>query len=452
MTFIELCRRFISIDSSQSQGTSEIVDFLAKFCRKHGLNVEIQEEQFGDRIQKNIIIRLDDKTYENELMLQSHLDTSDPGIFSMWTKTGSNPFDGSIYGDTFYGLGAAKSKLDFLCKIQAMIQLKKSGKKYPVVAVGTFDGSAGMSGAIKLIRRGKIKASHALVGHPTEMTLVNASFGLAVVEISVPFSQEELDYHKKHDLMLSSSCQSKMFYGETGASTQGQPKQNAIVNMMEYLAQLPDGIAVMDMEGGYNFNAVPESSVLEFDLMGGFSEQTVASRISRILNTVKEVENEFLDFPCEGFFPNIPTINIGLVKKKKDHIRFIGSCRLTPNITNEQYEIWMRKLHQSCQEVGATFQVVDYKSAFKTKDDSPFLQLARKTLKDTLEINKATGKISECTEASVFHRMGIECLVFGAGKHDGNAYEPNESVDIEDLKNSVEFYQRLTEQHFLENY
>tara|TARA_B100000749_G_scaffold122825_1_gene93963 strand:+ start:218058 stop:219437 length:1380 start_codon:yes stop_codon:yes gene_type:complete len=448
LNLVEISRKFIAIDSSHSQGTSDLVNFIEELCAEYKLFVDIQDEVLEGRKEKNIIIRPHAETMSGELLLQTHLDTPDPGIYSLWTKTGSNPFDGSIYGDELYGLGVADVKLDFLCKLMAMIQGIELGHTPNAVLVGTFAGGSSMAGAVKLIRRGKINASHALVGHPTELKLINASAGYAAVEITIPFSDEEMNYHREHDLRVSSSCQSKMFYGEAGHSSHTLLKENAIINMMEFLGQLPEGIAVLDMEGGSHFNAIPESAVLEFDIMGGFKQPTVVVKTAKIVEIVKQVEAEFENFPCEGFTPSVPTLNIGTVKKQKDYLRFTGSCRITPNIAQNTYEEWMGRIDSVCKEVGATFRIVDYKSAFSTKEDSRFLKLAKTALQSLdVEVDVDYGKISATTEASVFHRMGIQCLVFGAGTHANNSHEPNEKVSLRELQHSVDFYEKI-----LQNY
>lgn len=113
MNFIEVCRKMISFDSSPSHGTKELVHWLAQLCKERGLFVEIQDEVLGDKEQANIIIRPQNSRPALELLLQTHLDTPDPGPFGFWTQTGHNPFDAHIIDQKIYGLGAADVKLDF---------------------------------------------------------------------------------------------------------------------------------------------------------------------------------------------------------------------------------------------------------------------------------------------------------------------------------------------------
>ncbi len=442
MSFLESCRRFISIDSTSSQGTSELVAFAADLCRQAGLYVEIQSEHLNGREEKNIIARTVKDIPDVEIMLQTHLDTPDPGIHALWDKTESNPFNASIYEDDLYGLGSADSKLDFLCKLEAIKSFRDQKMKTPVVLVGTFGQQAYMEGAIKLVRKNKINAEKALVGRPTHLNLVHSASGFALVDITIPFSQEELSYHKKHDLTESGSTQSKIFYGKSASSTHPLLGENAIVKMLEYLTQLPDGIAVMDMDGGMGYNSVPDSAILEIDIVSLFKEETIAGRIKKIVTAIKSVEEEFSKFPDSDVEPPISTLNLGRVQKYKDHIRLKGCCHISTTVPPEAYESWIDRLKTSCKQAGGAFRVVEYKQPFLTNPDSEFLKGCYEDLK-SVQPKAVLSKSTQRTEANVFSRLGIECLVFGPGIEAGNAHAPNEKVSIEDLKTATHFYKKI---------
>lgn len=52
-------------------------------------------------------------------------------------------------------------------------------------------------------------------------------------------------------------------------------------------------------------------------------------------------------------------------------------------------------------------------------------------------------------EASIFTRVGIECICFGPGRREGNVHTPQEHVAIEDLHKAIEFYKRVIERFCL---
>src|SRR5262249_1658711 len=146
-------------------------------------------------------------------------------------------------------------------------------------------------GAIKLIRRKKLNAVSAFIGEPTQMRLVVASQGIATVEISVPFSEEKRQYRRDHDILESTSSQSRMVLGKTKTGV----NENAILKMLAYLAQLPDGIALMDLDGGTNHFSIPLNGVLEIDTMAAFRDPIVP-KISKIFASIQMLERELHEF------------------------------------------------------------------------------------------------------------------------------------------------------------
>ncbi|MEM7645436.1 MAG: M20/M25/M40 family metallo-hydrolase, partial [Pseudomonadota bacterium] len=48
-------------------------------------------------------------------------------------------------------------------------------------------------------------------------------------------------------------------------------------------------------------------------------------------------------------------------------------------------------------------------------------------------------------EANVFHKFGVEALVFGPGEREGNAHTCEESVDIDSLNKAIKIYESVIE-------
>ena len=426
----------------------DIVRFVSEVCLDSGLSVDIQEEIVEGRVCANVFVRPEKEKPPQEIMLQSHLDTGLPGEFSEWDKTGNNPFNPSIHGDLLYGLGASQAKLDFLCKLEA---IRQSGSqictKTPFVLVGTFGIESRMAGSMKLIRRKKVNATKAFIGQPTSLNLATAGPGTAVVEITIPFSKEEKDYHFKHDMMESSYTQSKMFYGKAAHFSQPHLGDNAIVKMLDYLDNLPEGIAIMEMDGGVNFNSVPSHSILEIDVVDGFKD-SIISKLKKVKEAIKVFEKEFPKYPDEYFEPNHSTLNIGRVKTVQNHIKLSGTCRVTPSVKKDIYEEWIKQLRDSCEAVGASIIISDYKQPFETPTDSDFIKDSFELLK---EVNSSSQLIKHetTTEASLFNRVGVDCVVFGPGQGAGNIHAPNEFVKIEELDKASEFYRKVLERFCL---
>jgi succinyl-diaminopimelate desuccinylase len=156
---------------------------------------------------------------------------------------------------------------------------------------------------------------------------------------------------------------------------------------------------------------------------------------------MRTVEADFKNHrsPVDGTFA---TLNVGTVRTAEHAISVVGSCRLPPGHSNAVYEGWMEELKAASLKQGATFSVRDLKPPFTTAPDSTFLQGCNGILSEMGLSSEPTSSPST-TEASVLHRLGIECIVFGPGQSVGNSHEPNERVSMKELELAVEFYRRV---------
>ncbi|MNL62438.1 succinyl-diaminopimelate desuccinylase [compost metagenome] len=104
----------------------------------------------------------------------------------------------------------------------------------------------------------------------------------------------------------------------------------------------------------------------------------------------------------------------------------------------------MDRLRQACEANGAVFRVNDYKKPFRTEATSI---LAKGCLDELRNMGLSDKPISQSStnEASIFSRIGIECVCFGPGKREGNMHTPRENVAIADLEKAVEFYKKVIE-------
>ncbi|UOF00290.1 M20 family metallopeptidase [Bdellovibrio reynosensis] len=448
MDFIESCRQLIAIDSTPTHGNRDLAKWASAFCRQKGLIVEEQEEFVGDLEHANIIARTQEERPTAEFLFQTHLDTVDPGPFSLWTENGANPFDAHIIDGKIYGLGAADVKLDFLCKLEAIASFPKDSKwRLPPVLVGTFGEESGMTGALKLIRKNKIAAKMALIGEPSDLQLINAAKGFASVEIRVPFSDEEMRYRQDHNLRESTTTQSKLFRGKAAHSSVPHLGESAIVKLFEYLMMLPDTVNIMEMDGGINFNTVPSHAFLEIDMVSMVPDP-IAKKVANIYRAVKALEQDFLNFEDKDFYPTTPTLNIGLVRTNENDIQISGTCRLPPVITHEVYEGWMEGLRRVCESNGATFIINNYKKPFRTEMNSI---LVKGCLDELRAMGLSDRPITQAStnEASIFSRIGVDCVCFGPGKREGNVHTPQEHVALADLEKAIQFYKKVIERFCL---
>ena len=418
-----------------------MAESAAELCRARGLVVEIQEEATGDLRQANLIARLQDSRPAEEFLLQTHLDTPDPGPFGLWNMTGQNPFDAHIIDGRIYGLGAADTKLDFLCKLEAMSSFNGQTLKVPPVLVGTFGEETGMTGALKLIRKNKISAKRALIGEPSDLRLITAGKGFAHVEIHIPFEGDERKFRLEHNLFEGISTQSKVFHGKAVHSSVPHLGDSAVKKMFDYLLQLPEDLVIMEIDGGVNFNTVPSQAFLEVDPVSGFG-LPMAKKLGAVYRAVLELEEIFGQYKDPLFTPESPTLNIGLVRSSEEYVSLSGTCRMSPIISIDVYESWMGRLDKVCRAHGATFRVQDYKKPYQIDSKTEFVRIAQQELA-SLGLASELETQPSTNEASLFSRVGIECISFGPGLRENNIHTPTENVRIEDLKKAIDFYKNM---------
>jgi acetylornithine deacetylase/succinyl-diaminopimelate desuccinylase-like protein len=431
----------ISIDSSPSAGNRSLVDFLSTLGKEKNLFPQIYAETHKGIEQANLILRPSADRPPMEFLLQSHLDTAEPGPFGLWKHNGMNPYEAHIFEGKIYGLGAASSKLDFLCKLEALASFEKKSFRLPPVLVGTFGEETGMTGALKAIRKNIFNARMGLIGDPTQLKLATAGKGLAVVQMRIPFSEQELAYRNSHNMEESTSSQSRVFSGKPAHSSAPGAGDSALKKLFESLALIPEGIVIMEIDGGISFNTVPANGFLEIDVVSGITDP-MARKLNLIYKELKNLEEQFLEYPDADFNPPHPTLNIGMIRTYESHVEILGCCRIPPTVPNDVYEAWMKKLTTVCAQVESEFRLQDYKRPYSTSENSVLVKVCQDEL-SKMGLSNITTTQSSTNESSLWNRIGIECVSFGPGRREENINTPGEHVSIDELEKSIDFYKRM---------
>lgn len=405
MEFIEAAKALIATDSSHGQGTVEAVKCLRQMAESFGLTAIVQEEVSRGTAQANILI--ESGKAQKKLLLQTHLDTTNPGSYALWNKTGFNPFQASIRGDAIFGLGAADVKLDFLCKLFALQRTREDENSQKVVLLGTFGEEEHMQGALKAIRSRAVSPCYALIGEPTDLQLVYSGKGITHLEIIIPHKTKVID--EWGDDEATGTTQSKVFHGKAAHSSTPALGENAVEKLLDYLGHLPDGIEVISVDGGTTFNTVPTQASLEFDLSAQQASM-LSTQIKNIYKKIKELEAEFKKYPNTEFDPPHPTINIGLIRSSADHVHMAGAVRWSTHIQENQYTKWVEDLINTCREQKAVCRVIDVKKPFRTETKEGFAQLCKEEA-ERLIPGVAFKTQPVTNEANVFSRFGFECIV-----------------------------------------
>lgn len=447
--FVQASRKLISFDCSPQHTNAEAVRFLQQLVAQLGLVCEVQTEIQDGIEQANIFVRTNSfKPGDQEFLLQTHLDTPDPGPFQHWRKNSFNPYDAVIEDGKIYGLGSAEVKLDFLCKLKALYEYKDSSfKNLKPVLVGTFGEETGMQGALKLIRKNKINPKFALIGEPTDLKIVNAAKGFATVEIKIPISLEEQKYKSEKSISESHTTLSKIFSGRSAHSSTPHLGDSAALKLFDFVKKMSDSAALVEVDAGTRMNTIPNQAMIEYDENAGLNN-SVISVLKKIISYMEELQIEMKAVVDSEFEPQHSTLSVGLIRTRQDHILIGGSCRILPAVTQDIYEKWMSQIHSYCATLGAEFKLLDYKRPFRTQEKSIFIRAAQSEL-SKLDLDPNCSTIPSTNEASLFSRLGIECICFGAGQREGNIHTSNESVKIEDLEKSILFYKKMIERFCL---
>lgn len=421
-----------------------MVEYIAEVCRAEGFSIQFFKYSSQGLTQANLVISNQKiKNLDFEIILQGHIDTIEPGHYTLWHKTGKNPFAATIHEGNIYGLGVADCKLDVLCKIIAAQKFLNSNLKKTFAVLITSGKETGFRGAVDILRKEKLRSKYALVGVPTNLDLVLAGKGLAKLEIDIPFTEDEIKFKFDHDHLESVSTESRFFSGVSSHYSQPELGVNAIEKMFDYLENMPDNIMVMEVEGGLNDNSVPLQAVLEF-AVDSSNEYKTLSRVKNIYNYIKDFKVKTKKYRDDRFVPSTTTFNIARVETLEDRIRIKGSVSWPPAVSMEVYQSWIKEMKSVCEDNDSKISFTDYIKPYEMPTDSHFAQTLLSIAKKQ-NLNTKIATHSDTSEAHCFSRFGIETIAFGPGHLADNSQTPEESVKISDLEESIKFYETVIE-------
>jgi acetylornithine deacetylase/succinyl-diaminopimelate desuccinylase-like protein len=440
LNLVELCQKAISIDSSESHGTLDAADYFAEIGWKLGLMVEVIEDVDHGRQQKIILLRPNGHRPVKDLLLSAQIGTRDPNAYSAWTKTGANPFNASIEGDSLYGLGATESKLDFVAKMMSLVEFSNTrfNRLGPVVVSG-FGGPSGAS-TLKVLRRRLIDAQYALVGDATQLHIADRGPGYAHIEVFVPYSAEERAHLAKMQYQENVMTQSKCFTADKSLTEDRDFTENPISELLAYLKNLPEGLVLVSADGGQSATAHPDAAWLEIELFDGLRE-TVIPKLANLFEVLQRFALEFRTVRDPDFNPTYSRMNLGRIETRPDGISISGSCHFVPKVTRELYDKWLADLRAACEKIGGEFQLLDFREPFHGKLDGTLGAQLRNILQES---NRPQDPVvaKRCSEANLLARFRVETLVFGPGRV-VDSQLANEHISIAELETATSVYRKL---------
>lgn len=445
MDLLALSRELIAANTVSDVGTAAAVRVLRPLYEACGLQIRIQEVRRGEAIQQNLL-----GTYPGAdrrgLLLVTHLDTVDPGPMDLWTETSANPFALERKGDRVYGLGSADTKLDALCKLFAAsgFEGKKLGRSLQLL--GTFEEEVGAKGARHFIDSPEFEARFVCCSEPSELTLIRAHKGYAVVQI---------EWEAAPGRTLSGPFESRTFEGRSAHSSTPHLGINAIEKALTALGDSP----FIQLEGGTVANKVParctvdiprasapEASSSRKDAVDGGRDAAAMGQLARRSFALwKELALAQEPRMNASFDPDRAVVNWGAARISSGRAALTFDCRLLPGHHPEWLtESFQAGLEALAQSGGARVRVlVDRASpAMELKEPSQLLSAARDACRDVGLDDQPKAKPTN-TEAGVFAAAGAESLVFGPGRSTGNAHCANEHNLYSQMEKAIDFYRAL---------
>jgi acetylornithine deacetylase/succinyl-diaminopimelate desuccinylase-like protein len=407
------------------------------------------------------------------VLLVTHLDTVPPGPRERWTETGGDPWALTEKDGTLFGLGCADVKLDALCKAEAARRLKGRKLALPFWLLGTFGEEVGLRGARHFAESPlfaqEVKPRFVLCGEPSELQLICAHKGYAVVRCTVRDAKARL---------VSSSgpgIEELTFAGTAVHSSTPHLGVNAIHRALAW-AQA-SGAPVLSVRGGAAANVVPASCVVQVpaprergepapDQMKLVPPTGLRPNLWRALATAGALEDLWKQLLAEqvpardarfdppGAVGGMNLIDSQAEESPADAVYGAGSIAVTfdarllpehdPDALLRQFETraaaWVARLGKG--ELSLAISVERNATGMSLGEDSELVRRVSRTLAgrglDATPRRKPTS-----TEAGVFARKGCEAIVLGPGRSTGNAHTANERIELAQLATAVDLYESL---------
>lgn len=428
---IDEAKKFIQINSVTNTGNIEIVNYAAKLLDHSNIDYSIQTVIHEGVKQANIIAEIPGEG-QNKILFNTHLDTVPPGDFKLWDENQNDPYNPHIDGDKIYGLGSADTKLDYLCKLQAILKYRGRKFKQPLIFVGTFGEEMGLIGCEYFLKDYPTEnIQYAFVGEPTDLKIVYAHKGMIILNIDFPIqSYSDLSKVKQYSFKGSSAHGSTPHLGD-----------NAIYKAIEYAAD--QNAEIINLNGGIAFNVVPEDAELELLELDSTENK---SKILELYTLLKEIEADLQSDRDEEFDPPFSVMNVGPVKTDNGKLSLDITFRLLPE---RDIDCYYEKLSILMKKWDGNIKIKRHLHAMKTSKESPLIINSLKILND-LSMKQELITKPALTESSLYEEYAIESIVYGSGLSIDNIHKPNENNLISQMESSVRFYEKVIERFCLD--
>ena len=429
-------------------GNRLAVDLLTNLYEQAGLRTRVQP---GGEHDANVLAGPGGcPAAPGGLLLVTHLDTVPPGPREKWQ---TDPFELTLQDGWLVGLGCADVKLDALCKLEAAKRLRKVALRRPFWLLGTWGEEIGLRGAQQFAQSElftEIAPSQVLCGEPSELEVISAHKGYAVVRVEVT------DGRARTVALQGLAAEELTFSGKAAHSSTPQLGVNAIAKALAW--SKASGTPVLAAAGGTSTNVVPSRCVLtvasprdegqprpdEARLVQAEGERANLWRALATAQALAELWQSMLPAGSDARFDPAGAVGgLNVLESGERSIAVTLDARLLPNhdpdVLLQNYRIeaerWVARLGRG--ELSVAITTLRNASGMAMADDAALIAGCSRVLG-----TKAKAKPTS-TEGGVFARAGCEAAVFGPGRSTGNAHTANERIEISQLERAIDLYERL---------
>ncbi len=178
---LDILAKLVSFDTTSSDSNLPLIEYVEAFLAGYGVRSQRIGNEAGSKA--NLLASIGDGL-NGGIVLSGHTDTV-PVTGQRWT---SDPFTLTRRGDRLYGRGTSDMKSFIALALAAVPHLLERPARRPVHLAFSYDEEVGCLGAPDLIRSlleqgyGPIAA---IVGEPTNMTVVNSHKGFDLYRVTI---------------------------------------------------------------------------------------------------------------------------------------------------------------------------------------------------------------------------------------------------------------------------
>lgn len=371
---LAMLERLVAFDTVSRNSNLDLIDFVKGWLARHG--VESLLVQSDDGAKANLLATVG-PAVPGGVVLSGHTDVV-PVEGQPWT---SDPFRVVERSGRLYGRGTCDMKA-FLAIALALVP-EMRGLKRPIHLALSYDEEIGCRGAPRLIEAmlGQLpRPAAVIVGEPTEMRVVSAHKGIAVLRTVVT--------------------------GHEAHSSQTHRGVSAVSTAARLITHLDDLARQRAQDGPFLDGFEPPYTTIHVGTVHGGTAVNIISRECSFQWDVRSISEDGPEAILEGFREYCRTV-------VEPPMRRIGSGS------------------------GVTTELLVEAPALAHEDHNPAIELAcRLAAVDT------TGRVPFAAEAGLFQRAGLPSVICGPGSID-QAHQPDEFITLEQVRAGLGFQRRL---------